>query len=332
MSFFDYFTGKKPTLTSTCICPERNIYEMYEANGETFVGKYENGQFVGKCTKVLSNGDAIKGNYENGQFVGAFTKECFNGDTYIAGSLIDGKIDGPCNFTRSDGMQIAGNCTKDRFNGQVIITYPDGSILEGELRNGHFISRALYTKTLTNGVKIVYCYPKDSEITTCSVINATGDELRGHFNVVTQKMCGEFTVNCVDGGIIKGIYPDTGRLSMQVKRYVNQPGREPIYGEIRDDFEFVPITAPGSGQFRSLARVSAPVAPVVTPKTVTISIKCPACNKCNKFNLADQTSYDESTLTCIVCLDKPANVYFPTCKHMNSCAECVAKLKPVMQT
>lgn len=54
---------------------------------------------------------------------------------------------------------------------------------------------------------------------------------------------------------------------------------------------------------------------------VKLDIKCPVCKKDNQISKSQQKIFGLSD-TCVVCMDKKVEIFFPTCGHVCVCNEC----------
>lgn len=98
---------------------------------------------IGNCTNGqgtinYANGDKYIGNFENGKAEGQGSFIYADGGKYI-GTFKDDKFDGQGTLAYADGNKYVGEFKNDKVDGQGILTYADGSKYVGEFKNGEIV-------------------------------------------------------------------------------------------------------------------------------------------------------------------------------------------------
>ena len=161
----------------------------------TIVGKRIDGKKKGEGTLTLANGDKYVGEWDNDLKNGQGTYTYADGDTYV-GEWVDDKKNGQGTYTYANGGRYVGEWDNDLKNGQGISTYGNSdSCYVGEFKDGKRHGQGTYT--LASGASYVGDW-KDGEMNGQGTLNLlNGDKYTGEFK--NSKFNGQGTITEANG-------------------------------------------------------------------------------------------------------------------------------------
>ena len=107
------------------------------ANGDKYVGHYENNQRNGFGTYYHNNGDVYAGQWVNGEKEGLGKYTYANGSTY-EGQFVHSNIEGRGIFVWASGATYEGQFKDDMRNGEGTYTTPSGRTIAGNWKDNRF--------------------------------------------------------------------------------------------------------------------------------------------------------------------------------------------------
>jgi hypothetical protein len=122
------------------------------AEGDKYVGEFKDGKRNGQGTLTLTGGTKYVGEHKDDKFNGQGTLTFPDGAKYV-GDWKDGKHNGRGTKTTPEGAKYVGDWKDDKFNGQGTLTFPDGAKYVGDWKDGKHNGRG--TKTTPEGAKYV---------------------------------------------------------------------------------------------------------------------------------------------------------------------------------
>ena len=138
-------------------------YGVYlESNGSRYEGFFENGDYEGFGTIVFSNGDSYIGNWSGGKFSGKGAYTWMNDGSKYIGHWQDGDRQGIGVTINADGTKQTNIWIQDQISddehsddcingdckdGYGVAIYSDGSVYEGNFRNGYYDGQGIFTMT-----------------------------------------------------------------------------------------------------------------------------------------------------------------------------------------
>ena len=99
------------------------------ANGNKYVGEWQNDKWHGQGIRNLANGDKYVGEFKNDQWHGQGILTYGNGDKYVGG-FRKRKAYGQGTFTFASGKKWTGEWDNNKLNGPAIKYNKDGSIYQ----------------------------------------------------------------------------------------------------------------------------------------------------------------------------------------------------------
>lgn len=200
-----------------------NCFGIYiEANGDKYVGEFENNEYNGQGTLTFANGDKYVGVFKDDEpnYKGTYTcgpngsmPDCPftlvihdnsqtsagkislqvtltkpNGDKYI-GELKNGKKSGLGTYTWVDGKKYVGEYKDGLFHGQGTATYPNGVVKTGSWFKGKLIQEKTITSTYNENNEGISEVPRIEDILN-AIYGSTA--LRQLYSVDILKLDGFF--------------------------------------------------------------------------------------------------------------------------------------------
>jgi hypothetical protein len=135
-----------------------NFYlEDNQFKGDKYVGEWKDGKKHGQGTYTHANGNKYVGEFKDGKPHGQGTyffleDNQFKGVKYV-GELKDGKQHGQGSTTYPNGGQYVGEYKDNNYHGQGKFTFPDGEKYVGSFKKGKYDGQGTYTNA--NGDKYV---------------------------------------------------------------------------------------------------------------------------------------------------------------------------------
>ena len=110
---------------------------MIDADGNKFIGQFKNG-YPKKATQIFLDGSKYIGEWKNGKAHGQGEMIYADGAKYV-GQWSNSEKHGQGTYTTKDGTTYFGEWKNHMLNGDIIITFPDGKIVERFLKDGKII-------------------------------------------------------------------------------------------------------------------------------------------------------------------------------------------------
>lgn len=137
-------------------CMPNGEGELFESNGDRYIGNFKNGDLYGKCVIIFADNTIYQGNIENKSFNGQGKMTWNNGTEYI-GNFENNTLSGNGLITMKFSLgneKYEGNFMDNEFNGNGKYIFHNGDIYEGEYENGIKKGKGKYTKKIEDKVII----------------------------------------------------------------------------------------------------------------------------------------------------------------------------------
>ena len=123
-----------------------------DANGDKYVGEWQDNSAHGQGTKTYANGSKYVGEYQDGEYHGQGTYTWVSGSKYV-GEWQDSKFHGQGTYTWVSGSKYVGEYQDGEYHGQGTYTYANGTIERGYYMRGEFVPEICEGMGLSKGTE-----------------------------------------------------------------------------------------------------------------------------------------------------------------------------------
>ena len=105
-------------------------------DGTKYEGEFKNGRFNGKGILTRSDGSQYEGEFKNNKFDGKGVLIYGTGNMKYEGEFMEGKKNGKGLMSFSNGIRVKGEFKNGSVAGDVLVSYPNGDVFEGDCKHG----------------------------------------------------------------------------------------------------------------------------------------------------------------------------------------------------